>query len=77
VHEQLRALVRAGLGQQQRRVIEVERGLVDLARARMPQRLYVQPACDHQVKDEKEIAFELHHDPLAEPLEAERLATRD
>ena len=64
---QRRAPLRARLGEEQRPGREVERRQADLAPASFaPGGLPVQPARDHQVQDEPEVALEPDGDALAD-----------
>ena len=69
------ALLRAGLGEDERPVLEVE----GRERRRVPPTLRglllpVQPARDHEVQDQEALALEREDDPLADPREPDDAA---
>ncbi len=67
-HEvQRRAPLRAGLGEDERAGREVEGGEPHLARELRPGRLPVEPARDHEVQRQEQLAVEREHDPLPQP----------
>ena len=73
--EQGRAVLRAGLGQDQAAVREVEGRQRALARELRAGAFPVEAAGDHEMEDQPEIVVEPDRDPLADPLKlADRLA---
>ena len=71
-HVQRCPLLRAELGQHQRAVRKIEAGMGDLARELRSPLAPVQPARDHQVQHQPQIAFEPDRDPLADTAQAQR-----
>src|SRR5215475_12324140 len=66
---QRRAALRARFGQNERSRREVEGGEADLARHLVPRFSPVEPAGDHEVQDEEEIALQTDDDALAQATE--------
>jgi hypothetical protein len=64
--EQRRLSFGAGLGEQQRAVLEVEREQANLSRNLRTARLPAESTRNHQMEDEKQLALGLHHHTLAE-----------
>ena len=62
--------LRAGLGEQQRARVELERRERERAGQLRARRVPLQPAGDHQVDHDEQLALERDHDALAEPLDA-------
>ena len=74
-HVHRRAPLRAFLGEEQRPVLEVERGQAAPAGQRRGSLAPAQPPGDHQVDHEEELALEADHDALAEPAQLDHAPT--
>ena len=70
-----RSTLRARLGEEQRAVVEVERGQSELARDLRAARQPLESARNHQMDDDEEIVFEREHDSLAEAADRDDFAS--
>lgn len=64
----------AGLGEEQRAIVEVERGEADLSRRLGSGRDPAQPPGDHEMDDDEELVLQLPHEALAHPAKEEHPA---